>query len=115
MLDFAQRDKDFYIGKESLIFIVLDGIDRIVEEGPDGEGQQADLFWLPEYSIKTPRFRHFPESFRVVLTCRSTSANSMRLLVNRGIRCLSMPEVHNVEIKSVIGQHLTTVISVITS
>ncbi len=52
MLDFAQRDKDFYIGKESLIFIILDGIDRVVEEAPNGERQQADLFWLPEYPIR---------------------------------------------------------------
>jgi len=44
MLEIAQQEKDFYVGRESRVFLILDGVDHLMNEG-------EDLFWLPEYFL----------------------------------------------------------------
>ncbi len=48
MLDISQKEKDFYIGRDSRIFIILDGVDLLMKEGAT---DSEDLFWLPEFAV----------------------------------------------------------------
>lgn len=44
MLYIAQKYKDFYLGRQTNLFIIIDGIDLLVKSH-----NEDDLFWLPLY------------------------------------------------------------------
>lgn len=49
MLDIAQKNKNFYLGSNAKLILIIDGIDLFTENNTED-----DLFWLPMYSYTIP-------------------------------------------------------------
>ena len=51
-MEIAEKQKEFHIGKEAMIYIIIDGFDFLVKNQQIGEDNTIDdIYWFPEYYL----------------------------------------------------------------
>jgi len=107
MLEIAEEQKSFFLGPEGRIFIIIDGLDHLVKNNSQDENRCEDLVWLPQYfNIFLLTVRFFPETIKVILTCNTTSKNTLHHLDYRSLFTISLPGPHQDAISYLIKQHI---------